>query len=106
MLLLRHRRLTADAEPVRGSLCGVSLREAWYGPPDSAVGCATSLFRGAESSYLVSWGLSREPMMLVPQPTMVGWGLSIWSSGVVVTHLYCQHQQRELTLRPVALGGY
>ena len=58
----------------------VSLREAWSGPPDSAVGCATSLFRGAESSYLVSWGLSREPMMLVPQPTMVSWGFSIWGS--------------------------
>ena len=57
MLLLRHRRLTADAEPVRGSLCGVSLREAWYGPPDSAVGCVTSLFRRAESSYFVSWRL-------------------------------------------------
>lgn len=57
MLLQRHRRLTADAEPVRGSLRGVSLREAWYGPPDSAVGCVTSLFRGAESSYFVSWRL-------------------------------------------------
>ena len=65
--------------------CEVSLREAWYGPPDSAVGCATSLFRRAESFMLLSWGLSREPMMLRPQPTMVGWGLSIWSSGVVVT---------------------
>lgn len=39
---------------------------------------------------LLSWGLSREPMMLRPQSTVVGWGLSIWSSGVVVTHLYCQ----------------
>ena len=29
---------------------------------------------------LLSWGLSREPMMLRPQPTMVGWGLSIWGS--------------------------
>lgn len=54
MLLQRHRRLTANAEPVRGSLRGVSLREAWYGPPESDVGCVTSLFRRAESFLLLS----------------------------------------------------
>lgn len=64
---------------------GVSLREAWLGTRGSAVGCVTSLFRRAESFMLLSWGLSREPMMLRPQPTMVGWGLNVlnlvWGGG-------------------------
>lgn len=56
MLLLRHRRLTADVEPVRGSLRGVSLREAWRRPRVNGAGCVTSLFRRAESFMLLSWG--------------------------------------------------
>lgn len=43
MLLLRHRRLTADVEPVRAGLYGVSLCEAWYGPRVNGAGCAMSL---------------------------------------------------------------
>lgn len=64
---------------------GVSLCEAWYGPRVNGAGCVTSLFRRAESFMLLSWGLSREPMMLRPQPTMVGWGLNVlnlvWGGG-------------------------
>lgn len=57
MLLLRHRRLTADVERCEAVCHGVSLREAWYGPPVNGAGCAKSSFRRAESSYFVSWRL-------------------------------------------------
>lgn len=82
-------RAIVDWRPMRNRcevVCyGVSLREAWLGTRGSAVGCVTSLFRRAESFMLLSWGLSREPMMLRPQPTMVGWGLNVlnlvWGGG-------------------------
>ena len=57
MLLQRHRRPTADVEPVHGSL----LRD---------------LEQTLVAQYLAS---ARETSMLRPQPTMVGWGLGVAS---------------------------
>ena len=55
MLVLCHRRPIADAEPVRGSL-----------------------LRGLDQTLVpLHLAPARETLTLRPQPTMVGWGLSV-----------------------------